>query len=120
MKMNVTNLQQDIDPMGRMNDPDGSAWITGLCGDTMEFYLVIEHNQITQAWYHTDGCSTSRTCGSTAARLAKGKTVEEALALSPAQIIQLHPDLPSDGVHCSILAVSTLYKALASWMMNLR
>ena len=30
--------------IGRMNDPSGSAWIKGLCGDTMEIYLIIEKN----------------------------------------------------------------------------
>ncbi|MDC7220539.1 MAG: iron-sulfur cluster assembly scaffold protein [Spirochaetales bacterium] len=118
--MNETDLQQAIDPMGRMNDPDGSAWITGLCGDTMEFYLVISHNTISQAWYHTDGCSSSRLCGSTAARLAQGKSVDEVLSISPGQILQMYPDLPSDGVHCSILAVSTLHKALAEWLLKVR
>ena len=104
--------------MRRMNDPDGSAWVTGLCGDTMEFYLVMRDNRITQAWYHTDGCSTSQQCGSTAARLAEGKTIDEVLAISPALVIQLHPDLPDDGIHCSILAVTTLHKALASWLLR--
>jgi hypothetical protein len=27
------------DNMGRMNDPDGSAFINGICDDSMEMYL---------------------------------------------------------------------------------
>lgn len=115
--MNV-NREQTIDPMRRMNDPDGSAWISGICGDTMEFYLVIADSIITQAWYYTDGCSTSQICGSTAARCAEGKSIDEVLAISPAKVIELNPDLPEDGIHCSILAVSTLHKALASYLLR--
>ena len=37
------------DNMGRMNDPDGSAFIKGQCGDTMEMYLVIADGVITEA-----------------------------------------------------------------------
>ena len=28
--------------MRRMNDPDGAAFINGICGDSMEMYLVID------------------------------------------------------------------------------
>lgn len=107
-----------IDPMGRMNDPDGSAWVKGICGDTMEFYLVIENSVITEAWYYTDGCESSRYCGSTAARMAKNKTIDEVLEISPAQIIRSHPAMPEDGIHCSILAVTTLHKALAEYLLR--
>ncbi len=97
---------------GRLNDPTSAAVIRGLCGDEMEFYLVIEDGVIKDVRYYTEGCETSRRCGRAAARRAKGKTLLDALAISPREIID-EECLPEDGRHCAILAVSTLYRAIA-------
>ena len=34
---------------GRMTDPSGSAFVRGLCGDEMEFYLVVEDKTFKEA-----------------------------------------------------------------------
>lgn len=104
--------------MGRLNNPDGSAWIKGLCGDTIEMYLIIEDDKITQALFHTDGCNASRACGSAAASLALGKTLKGVLRLSPADILDLWADIPQGNVHCAILAISTLHKAVADYLLR--
>lgn len=104
--------------MGRMNDPDGSAWTKGQCGDTMEMYLVIKDDQITEARFHTDGCTASRACGSTAARLAESRTLKDVLRLSPADVLDVWADLPQGNIHCAILAVGTLHKAVADYLLR--
>lgn len=104
--------------MGRMNDPDGSAWINGLCGDTMEMYLTVEDDTITKALFHTDGCQASRACGSAAAGLALGKTLKDVLHLSPADILDMWKDIPQGNVHCAILAINTLHKAVADYLLH--
>jgi nitrogen fixation NifU-like protein len=107
------------DNMRRMNDPDGSAFIKGQCGDTMEMYLVIAEERITEALFHTDGCGSSMACGSTAAKLARGRTIREALRISPAEVLDAWGDLPRGDVHCAILAVMTLHKAVADYLLRL-
>lgn len=104
--------------MGRLNDPDGSAWIKGLCGDTIEIYLIIEDDKVTKALFHTDGCNASRACGSAAASLALGKMLKDVLRLSPADILDLWADIPQGNVHCAILAISTLHKAVADYLLR--
>lgn len=106
------------DNMGRMNDPDGSAFIKGICGDSMEMYLVIEKEIIIETKFFTDGCNSSRLCGSTAARLAKGRSVKDLLRLSPAEVIDTLGEIPDLNIHCAILAVSTLHRALADYMIR--
>lgn len=106
------------DNMGRMNDPDGAAYIKGICGDTMEMYLVVENGVISESKFFTDGCNSSRFCGATAARLAKGKTLKESLRLSPADVIDAWGEIPGGNVHCAILAVSTLHRAIADYMIK--
>lgn len=104
--------------MGRMNDPDGSAFIKGQCGDTMEMYLLISGGLITEAVFFTDGCGSSIACGSTAARLARERTIREALRISPAEVLDVLGDVPSGDLHCAILAVMTLHKALADYLIR--
>lgn len=106
------------DNMSRMNDPDGSAFIKGICGDSMEMYLTIESGIITNSTFFTDGCHSSRFCGATAASFAKGKTIQELLRLSPADVIDAWREMPEGSIHCAILAVSTIYKALAEYLIK--
>ena len=106
--------------MGRMNDPDGSAFIDGICGDSMEMYLIIENNIITESKFFTNGCNSSRFCGSAAARLAKGKSIKDVLRLSPADVIDTGGEIPDREVHCAILAVSTLHKSLADYLLKVQ
>ncbi|MFC1761962.1 iron-sulfur cluster assembly scaffold protein [Planctomycetota bacterium] len=100
---------------GRMNDPSGAAVVTGPCGDTMEFYLVIENAIITAVKYYTDGCQYSRLCGHTVARRIQGTPVTVALGISARHILQELPNLPKENRHCAILAVSTFYRAVGKY-----
>ncbi|MFH0921335.1 MAG: iron-sulfur cluster assembly scaffold protein [Fibrobacterota bacterium] len=104
--------------MGRMNDPDVAAQVTGQCGDSMEMYLVIKDEIVTDSRFFTDGCNVSRICGSAAARLAKDKSLKEILRLSPADVIDSLKELPDNNIHCAILAVATLHKALADFLLR--
>jgi len=103
---------------GRMNSPTSSAYIKGPCGDEMEFYLVIEDNVIKDVAFYTEGCIATRLCGSMTAELAKGKQIGEALGISPKQVMELLEGLPVNHSHCTILAVSTLYKAIADYLLK--
>ena len=104
--------------MGRLDDPSGSAWIEGLCGDRMEMYLVIEKEKVKRALFYTNGCNASRVCGSTAAHLAEGKSLKEVLRLSPAESLDTWSDIPQGNVHCTILAIGTLHKAVADYLFR--
>lgn len=106
------------DNMRRMNDPDGAAYIKGICGDSMEMYLVVENGTISESTFFTDGCNSSRFCGATAARLAKGKSLKDVLRLSPADVIDAWGEIPGGNIHCAILAVSTLHRALADYLLK--
>ena len=103
---------------GRMNDSTSSSYLQGPCGDAMEFYLVIEEGRITDIRYYTDGCQATRACAAMVARQAFGKTIQEALLISAGEVIATLKDLPKDHLHCSILAVSTLYRAIADYLLK--
>jgi len=113
---NIIDLVKDNKYFGQMNDPSGSAYIKGICGDQMEFYIVVENNKIIDIKFHTDGCVYTTACGAMACKLAIGKSLQEALGISAGQIITELKVLPKSHAHCAILAVSTLYKAIADYL----
>jgi len=109
----------DADPFfGRMNDPSGAAAVRGLCGDEMEFYLVIDSKTITQVRYYTTGCEDTRLCGRAVAERVQGRSIWDALAVSPRQVINARPELSANGRHCAILAVTTMYRAVAEYLLK--
>jgi nitrogen fixation NifU-like protein len=114
----VVDLINNPRYFGRMNDPIGSSYLKGPCGDAMEFYLVIEKGIITEIKYYTDGCHATRACAAMAAKLADGKNIKEALAISAGEVIAKLKGLPDDHLHCSILSVSTLYRAIADYLLK--
>jgi len=103
---------------GRMNDPSGSAAVVGLCGDDMEFYLDIRDGVIEEVKYYTNGCADTRMSGHAAAKRAKGRSIIDALAISPREIIDNLPQLSDSGRHCAILAVATLHRAIADFLLK--
>jgi nitrogen fixation NifU-like protein len=103
---------------GQMNDPTASASITGICGDTMEFYLVIRNDRIEDVRYYTDGCGNTRSCGLAVARRAKGRNVTDALSISAGEIIRSGECESEEGRHCAILAVTTFYRAIADYLLT--
>jgi nitrogen fixation NifU-like protein len=78
----------------------------------MEIWLKFKHRVLVDVTFLTDGCGTSIACGSMATELAKGKTIAEALAISPKVILENLGGLPDESAHCADLASSTLKKAV--------
>ena len=103
---------------GKMNDPTAASYLEGPCGDEMEFYLAIRDNKIEDIKFYTEGCVASKVCGMTVADLSVGKSIMEALGISPKQVMEELKDLPKGHSHCSILAVSALYRAIADYWLK--
>ena len=103
---------------GRMNDPTAAAAVKGLCGEEMEFYLTIRNGVLEDVRYYTEGCADTKACGFEVAKRARGKTVIDALAINPKEIIDSVGSLSEHGRHCAILAVSTLYRSIADYLLK--
>ena len=114
----LISLAKNLKYMGRMNDPTSSACLKGPCGDEMEFYLVINDKIIEDIKFYATGCVATIVCGSVTAELASGKPIYEALAISPKEVMDSLNGLPEDHCHCSILAVSALYRAVADYLLK--
>ncbi|MBN1538912.1 MAG: iron-sulfur cluster assembly scaffold protein [Candidatus Thermoplasmatota archaeon] len=100
--------------MGRIEVPDSRASVTGPCGDTMEFSLMIRDGRIEDIRFMTDGCGSSIACGSITTRMVLGKSLEYAKKITALEILDELGGLPEENRHCAKLAADTLLKAIRS------
>jgi nitrogen fixation NifU-like protein len=106
--------------MGKIDNPDGYARVTGPCHDTMEIFLRFERGRVSEASFQTDGCGSSAVCGSFAAEMARGKTPDELLDVTGDAILERLGGLPEEEEHCAFLAGETLQEALHDYMVKQR
>jgi nitrogen fixation NifU-like protein len=99
---------------GKMDNPSGYAKVKGPCGDTMEMFIKVVEETITECTFQTDGCGTTIACGSVSTELAEKKSFVHALAsVYSDKILGKLKGLPEEDVHCADLAAFTLRRAIA-------
>jgi ATP-binding protein involved in chromosome partitioning len=103
---------------GPLAHHNGYARITGPCGDTMQFWLIVGKDRIVDASFATDGCGSSLASGSMTATLAIGKTLTEATGIDQRAVLAALGGLPQEEEHCSLLAANTLAAACANYREN--
>ncbi|NLX26484.1 MAG: P-loop NTPase [Lentisphaerae bacterium] len=100
---------------GPLRGANGNVRITGPCGDTMEFWVLIQDGQIQRCTFTTDGCSSSIACGTATCTLASGAPEAVAFELQPEDVLALLPDFPDEDKHCALLATHTLKSAISDY-----
>ncbi|MGB3209757.1 MAG: iron-sulfur cluster assembly scaffold protein [Desulforhopalus sp.] len=103
---------------GVMDNFDSYARLKGDCGDTMEMYIRVKDDRIKRVSYVTDGCSSSSIAGSFTAQLATGKSFEEVLDLTGADVVHEIGTFPKAEEHCAHLAVRTLQEAVNRFLVE--
>jgi len=113
-----TAIDHAMDPrnVGDMENADGFAKVTGPCGDTMEVWLKVRDDIITEATFMTDGCGTSIASGSMVTEMAKEKSIIEARKISQQDILSALDGLPEESQHCALLAANTLKAAIRDYL----
>jgi nitrogen fixation NifU-like protein len=86
------------------------------CGDVMRLQIRVnpETNVIEDAKFKTFGCGSAIASSSLATEWVKGKTVDEALAISNTDIVK-ELSLPPVKIHCSVLAEDAIRAAIGDW-----
>jgi len=102
--------------LGDMEDADGFAKLTGPCGDTIQIWLRINDDTITNATFTTDGCGNAIASCGMVTEMAKGKSVSEAQKISQQDILSILGGLPKEGEHCALLAANTLKEAIRDYL----
>jgi nitrogen fixation protein NifU and related proteins len=109
-------LQLDSRFMGKIENPSGFGTVTGTCGKTLEFYLHICGERITNALFVTDGDQSARKCCSAVAQLSTGRSLDEAILIGGDTVLRLLCGLPKSRVHCAFLATAAFHAAIQDWM----
>lgn len=103
--------------VGEMENPDGVGKVGNpVCGDIMNLYLRVKDNVITDATFKTFGCGAAIATSSMVTELVKGKTIEEARAISNRAVAEALGGLPPIKMHCSVLAEEALNSALDDYL----
>jgi len=102
--------------VGKMENPSGVGKVGNpQCGDEMVIYIKIENNVITDVSFETFGCVAAIASSSITTDLIKGKTIEEALALSNKDVADNLGGLPPVKMHCSVLAEEGIKAAIEDY-----
>jgi nitrogen fixation NifU-like protein len=96
------------------NDPDVGTGMVGApaCGDVMKLQLKISDSGIIEdAKFKTFGCGSAIASSSLITTMVKGQSIEDALAISNAEISK-ELSLPPVKIHCSVLAEDAIKAAI--------
>ncbi|MCL1831663.1 MAG: Fe-S cluster assembly scaffold protein NifU [Oscillospiraceae bacterium] len=102
--------------VGELDDANAVGEVgNAKCGDIMKIFLRVEDNVIQDVRFKTFGCGAAIATSSVATQMIKGKTLEEALALSNKTVVQKLGGLPPAKLHCSVLAEQAVKAAVADY-----
>jgi nitrogen fixation NifU-like protein len=102
--------------VGELPDANARARVRSSAdGDMLQLQLRIEGNIIRVARFKVFGCGAAIAAGSVLTELLTGKTTEQAALVNNQQLSELMGGLPSDKVHCSVLAEQAIAEALEDW-----
>ena len=102
--------------VGEVEAPDGVGEVGNpTCGDMMKITIRVENGRITDVKFKTLGCGAAIATSSITTEMAKGKTLEEALAITRDQVADALGGLPPVKMHCSNLAADGLRAAIEDY-----
>ncbi|MFP4640917.1 MAG: iron-sulfur cluster assembly scaffold protein [Dehalococcoidia bacterium] len=103
--------------VGRMQDADAYGKATAAsCGDSMEIWLKVDDNMITDVNFWTDGCGISMATGSMITEMVRDRTVFEAQMINKDDVLDALGGLPEESEHCALLAAETLGEAIKDYL----
>jgi len=86
-----------------------NAWLIRI-----RFTLRVMDGRIDDIKFQAQSCVTTTACCSALTEMVQGRSVAEALAITPGQLSDYLGVIPQEKMHCPRLAVETLHRALAS------
>ncbi|HEY5556916.1 iron-sulfur cluster assembly scaffold protein [Acetobacterium sp.] len=106
--------------VGEMEDANGVGQVGNpSCGDIMKIFLKIDENDIiTDASFKTFGCGAAIASSSVATDMIIGKSIEEANNLKNEEVVDALGGLPTQKIHCSVLAAEAIQAAILDYKKN--
>jgi len=102
--------------VGEIENPDGVGEEGNpVCGDMMTFYIKVKDNHLDDVKFKTFGCGAAIAVSSMVSEMAMGKTLEEAMKITPRLVAEELEGLPKNKFHCSNLGAQALHKAIEDY-----
>ena len=103
---------------GELSDANAVGQVgNASCGDIMKIFMKInDDNVIEDVSFQTFGCAAAIATSSVATEMIKGKTVNEALSITNAQVVEEVGGLPAQKLHCSVLAEEAIKAAINDYL----
>ena len=103
--------------VGEIENPDGIGEEGNpVCGDMMTFYIKVKDNRLEDVKFKTFGCGAAIAVSSMVSEMAMGKTLEEAMKITPDVVADKLDGLPKNKLHCSNLGAQALNKAIEDYL----
>jgi nitrogen fixation NifU-like protein len=86
------------------------------CGDIMQISLKVSDDGIIEdVKFKTFGCGAAVATSSMATEMIKGKSIDEALQITNAAVVEALEGLPPQKIHCSVLAEEAVKAAIEDY-----
>ena len=91
--------------IGEIPDASGIGNVGNpVCGDIMRLYIKVEDGKIIDIKFKTFGCGAAISTSSMVTEMVKGKTIDEALAVTNKAVAEALGGLPAVKMHCSVFS----------------
>lgn len=106
--------------MGEIPDADGVGQVGNpACGDIMKMYIKVSKKSgkeyIEDVKFQTLGCGAAISTSSMVTEMVKGKTLDEAQAVTNLAVAEALGGLPPVKMHCSNLAADAVQAAIEDY-----
>lgn len=101
---------EDADGVGEVGNP--------ICGDVMKITISVADDRIDDIKFQTLGCGAAIATSSIVTEMAKGMTLDEAVAITKNQVADELGGLPPAKMHCSVLATDGLKVAVDDYLVK--
>lgn len=106
---------------GEIKNADGIGEVGNpTCGDMMTLYIKVgkDGKKLKDVKFQTYGCGAAIATSSMLTKMAKGKTISQALKINKDQVLRKlggKSKIPLQKYHCSVLAVDALKAAVKDY-----
>ncbi len=105
--------------LGRLENADMLIQVgEPSCGDSVLIFMQIENEILCDIKYKVFGCAAAIATSSIGSVMAKGRTLDEVLAIRDRDITEALGGLPNEKQHCSNLIASALHAGVNEYRKN--